>query len=54
MLKANQCRTLLESKTPKSTKTLPTLKIVLEKISVASSKNKNLESGTENIKIKSK
>ncbi|EFN72327.1 Origin recognition complex subunit 2 [Camponotus floridanus] len=49
MLKANQCRT---SKTPKNTKTLPTLKIVLEKISVASLKNKNLESGTENIKMK--
>lgn len=51
MLKANQCRT---SKTPKSIKTLPTLKIVLEKISVASLENKNLKSGTEDIKMKSK
>ncbi|GAB1869212.1 Origin recognition complex subunit 2 [Camponotus japonicus] len=49
MLKANQCRT---SKTPKSIKTLPTLKIVLEKISVASLENKNLKSGTEDIKMK--
>lgn len=49
ILKANQCRT---SETPKSFKTLPTLKIVLEKISVTSLKNKNLESDTEDIKMK--
>lgn len=50
MLKANQCRT---PETPKSFKTLPTLKIVLEKISVTSLKDKNLESDTEDIKMKS-
>lgn len=50
MLKANQCRT---PETPKSFKTLPTLKIVLERVVKTNSKNKNLKSNPENIKIKS-
>ncbi|KAL6423822.1 hypothetical protein ACFW04_010343 [Cataglyphis niger] len=49
MLKANQCRT---PETPKSFKTLPTLKIVLERLVETNSKNKYLKSDPENIKIK--
>lgn len=50
MLKANQCRT---PETPKSFKTLPTLKIVLERVVETNSKNNHLKSDPENIKIKS-
>lgn len=49
MLKANQCRT---PETPKSFRTLPTLKIVLNKI-LSSPENNNLKSDTEDVKMKS-
>lgn len=52
MLKANQCRT---PETPKSFRTLPILKIVLNKI-LSSPENNNLKSDksdTEDVKMKS-
>ncbi|XP_072742850.1 origin recognition complex subunit 2 [Anoplolepis gracilipes] len=49
MLKASQCRT---PETPKSFKTLPTLRIVLDRIVTTSPRTRNSESDSENIKIK--